>query len=73
MTQSTTSVPHLNHHTNESASFGEIARRRRLAAHVPLWRVADELGFTPAHIDEFPEDLIALCRECHAKFHDKLP
>lgn len=41
MTQSTTSVPRLNHHTNESASFGEIARRRRLDVRVPLRRVAD--------------------------------
>lgn len=23
--------------------------------------------------DELPEDLIVLCRHCHAKFHDKLP
>jgi len=52
VTQSTTSVPRLNHHTNESASFGEIARRRRLDVRVPLRRVADELGFTPAYISD---------------------
>ena len=55
---------------------------RRLKLHEASWRCQlcnDEENLQVHHRtyerrgNEDPADLLVLCRECHAKFHDKLP